>query len=154
MQAFKTRIQLLAEKLGGSLGFEHDGSLVVTLANGRIHFRPSSRDQMQCDITLDGDDFSITAPKSHCFDIIYRFATPHLAQKLRQYTPNLLIELSEYINDEQADGRIADLKRAIADDPSLTSMELGGNRLVAEYNNGYLILTDDLCYGATNVVNF
>ncbi len=107
---------------------------------------------MQCHISLDDDDFSITAPKTHCFDIVDRMTRPHLAPKLKQYTPDLLIELSEYINDEQAGDQIAELKRTVASDETIVSAELGGNRWGAEYYHGYLILTDDLCYGATNVV--
>ena len=152
MQRFKTRLRLFTEKHGGSLTYENDGSLVVTLAAGRVHFQPLSRNEMQCDISLDGDGFSISAPKTHCFDIVDRLAVPHLAAKLKQYAPELLIELSEYINDEQAGERIAELKRKIASDPSVVFAELGGNRWVAEYYHGYLILTDDLCYDATNIV--
>ena len=152
MQRFKTRLRLLTEKLGGSLTYENDGSLVVTLSTGRVHFQPLSRDETRCDISLDGDQFTISAPKTHCFDIVDRMAAPHLAPTLKQYTPNLVIELSEYIRDEQADDRIANLKRNVASDPTLVFAELGGNRWVAEYYHGYLILTDDLCYGATNMV--
>lgn len=152
MQRFKTRLRLLTEKLGGALAYEHDGSVVVTLTAHRVHFQSLSRDEMQCHIALDGDDFSISAPKTHCFDIVDRLATPHLAPKLKQYAPNLLIELSEYVRDEHAGDKIADLKRKVLSDPTIVFAELGGNRWVAEYYHGYLILTDDLCYGATNIV--
>ena len=152
MQRFKTRLRLFTEKHGGSLTYENDGSLVVTLAAGRVHFQPLSRNEMQCDISLDGDGFSISAPKTHCFDIVDRLAAPHLAPKLKQYAPDILIELSEYVRDEQAGDRIDDLKRKVASDPSVVFAELGGNRWLAEYYHGYLILTDDLCYGATNIV--
>ena len=107
---------------------------------------------MQCDISLDGDGFSISAPKTHCFDIVDRLAAPHLEPKLKQYAPDILIELSEYVRDEQAGDRIDDLKRKVASDPSVVFAELGGNRWLAEYYHGHLILTDDLCYGATNIV--
>ncbi|WDQ16155.1 hypothetical protein [Rhodopirellula sp. P2] len=152
MQRFKTRLRLLAEKLGGSLTFGHDGSLIVMLSTGRVHFQPLSRDEMRCDVTLDGDEFSLTARKTHCFDIVDRLSAPHLAPKLKRYAPNLLIELSEYIRDEQAGDRIADLKRKVIADPTIVFAELGGNRWIAEYYHGYLILSDDLCYGATNMV--
>lgn len=152
MQRFKTRLRLLTEKLGGTITYEHNGSLVVTLELGNVRFLPLARDVMQCDVSLNGESFSFSAPKTHCFDIADRLAAPHLAPTLTEYSPNLLIELCEYIKDEQADGRIADLKRAIESDPSVVYAELGGNRWVAEYYHGYLILTDDLCYGATNIV--
>ena len=152
MQRFKTRLRLLTQKLGRSLTYEHDGSLVASLSANRVHFQPLSRDEMRCDISLDGDGFTISAPKTHCFDIVGRMAAPHLAPRLKQYTPNLVIELSEYINDEQAGDRIADLKRKVAADPTIVFAELGGNRWIAEYYHGYLILMDDLCYGATNMV--
>ena len=152
MQRYKTRLRLLTEKHGGSLSYEHDSSLVVTLSAGRVHFQPLSRDETRCHISLDSDEFTISVPKTHCFDIVDRMAAPHLAPKLKEYAPNLLIELSEYIRDEQTDDQIADLKRKVASDPTIVFAELGGNRWVAEYYHGYVILTDDLCYGATNVV--
>ncbi len=152
MQRFKTRLRLLTEKLGGTLIYEDDGSLVATLTTGGVRFQSLSRDEMHCDISLDGDDFSISAPKTHCFDILDRLTTPHLASKLKQYVPELLIELSEYVLNEQAGDRIADLKRKVTSDQTLVYAELGGNRWVAEYYHGYLILTDDLCCDATNMV--
>ena len=152
MQRFKIRLRLLTEKLGGSLTYERDGSLVVAFATGRVHFQPVSRDEMQCDISFDGDTFTISAPKTHCFDIVSRLAATHLAPNLKQYAPNLLIELAEYIRDEQAGDQIAELRSKVSADPTIVFALLGGNRWVAEYYHGYLILTDDLCRGATNVV--
>ena len=152
MKRFKTRLRLLSEKHSGSLTYEQDGSLVVSLSASRIHFEPLSRDDMRCDIFFDGEEFAISAPQTHCFDIVWRVATPHLAPKLKQYTPNLLIELSEYINAERAADQIADLKRKVAADPTIVCFKLGGNRWIAEYYHGYLILMDDLCVGATNMV--
>jgi hypothetical protein len=152
MQQFKTRLRLLAEKLGGTISYGYDGSLGIVLPSGRVNFMPSTRSNMHCEVIYQGEHSSFAAPKTHCFDIIYRIASPHLASKLMQYTPNPLVELEEYIDEERAGKWIEELKDSIANDPSIETKKLGGNHFEAEYYHGYLILTDDLCYGATNMV--
>jgi hypothetical protein len=49
---------------------------------------------------------------------------------------------------------LQNLRERIAAEPMLSHATLGGNRVVAEYYRGILVLRDDLAIAATNVVDF
>jgi hypothetical protein len=154
MQRFKKRLRLLAEKLGGTLAYDQDGSLRLRFNTGSARFSSLSYDAMHCEIELGDAAFPIRAPKEFVFDIADRLAAPHLAPKLRSYTRGSLLTLQDYIDDEHGGPCIESLRKRLVDDPSLVQANLGGNRIFAEYYRGVLILCDDLCRDATNVVDF
>lgn len=152
MQRFKKRLRLLVERLGGTLEYGNDGSLRVRLDTGSAHFSSRSYDAMHCEIDLGDKEFPIRAPKAFVFDIVSRLATPHLAPSLRKYARGSLLTLQDYIDDEHGAPWIESLRERISKDPSIVRANLGGNRILAEYYHGVLILYDDLCDNATNVI--
>ena len=152
MQRFKKRLRLLAEKLSGTLEYGDDASLRVRFGTGSAHFSSLSYDAMHCEIDLGETAFAIRAPKAFVFDIVSRLATPHLAPLLRKYSRGSLLTLKNYIDNEHGGPCIESLRERIVDDPSIVRADLGGNRILAEYYHGVLILCDDLSGDATNVI--
>ena len=152
MQRFKKRLRLLVEKLGGTLEYGNDESIRLQLNTGSACLLSLSYDAMHCDINLGDTVFPIRAPKAFVFDIVSRLATPHLAPLLRKYNRGSLLTLQDYIDNEHGGPCIESLCERIADDPSIVRTDLGGNRILAEYYHGVLILCDDLCEDATNVI--
>ncbi len=152
MHRFKKRLRLLVEKLGGVLEYRDDDSIDVRFNTGSIRVSSLSYDTMQCDLKVDDAAFLVRAPKVFVFDIVSRLAAPHLAPLLRNYTHGSLLTLQDYIDNEQGGSCIETLHTHIVDDPSITHSDLGGNRILVEYYHGMLILCDDLCDDATNVI--
>ena len=152
MQRFKKRLRLLTEKHGGTIAYGDDDSLTVTFNTGTARFSSLGYDSMHCELTVGVASFPIRAPKTYCFDITARLASAHLSETLRDYQRGQLLELSDYIRDEHGGPIIDQFKQRLASDPSIAYAEFGGNRILAEYFHGVVILYDDLCLDATNVV--
>ncbi|MEL7500821.1 MAG: hypothetical protein AAFN77_24730 [Planctomycetota bacterium] len=58
------------------------------------------------------------------------------------------------MNDENGQLLLDELRQQIADNPSLANVDLGGNRILVEYYRGTLVISDDIRWRATNVVDF
>ena len=152
MQRFKKRLRLLTERHGGTISYGDEDSITVAFNTCTVRFSALDYDSMHCELSVGDNVFPIRAPKSYCFDIASRLAVPHLAKTLHQYQRGPLLELSDYIRDEHGGTAIEEFKRRLAADPTISAADFGGNRILAEYFNGVLILYDDLCTDATNVV--
>lgn len=153
MQRFKKHLRLLVESFGGEIGYGHDDSLRVKFPAGQATFSPLSYDAMHCEIDAGDGVFPVRASKIYVFDIVDRLASPYFAPRLRQYQPGELITLEHYIEEEMGEIGLADLRDRLAVDPSLTQASIDGNRILVAYYRGVLILRDDLCLSATNVVD-
>ena len=153
MQRFKKHARLLTEQLGGSIEYGHDGSLTVRIKSRSASFTPTSVADMTCVCSWDDESFTFTTRKHYIFDIIDRLATDHLFTTLRGYGSPVLLELSDYITEERGEPFLQSLRDQIAADPTLQYAELGGNCILVEYVRGALIIRDDLCRAATNVVD-
>lgn len=107
---------------------------------------------MTCTIDLGDGPWSFVLSKTFIFDIVHRLASPHLASTLRDYPQPPILQLSEYVDEENGAKELDELREQISADPSLESAELGGNRILVEYYKGVLIICDDLVTSGTNVV--
>ena len=154
MQHFKKRARILTEKLGGDLSYGHNGSLTFQLGQKSATFDPISMDEMKCSVEIDGASTRFQIPKSYIFDIMDKLGAPHLASSLLEYERKPILQLNDYITDENGQSFLDGLRQQIADDPSLANAELGGNRIIVEYYRGTLIISDDILSCATNVVDF
>lgn len=78
---------------------------------------------------------------------------PDIAPPVKcSYPKPPLLALHDYINDEHGLPLLQGLQQELADNPSVVRKELGGNRILAEYFRGVLVLRDDLVMAATNVI--
>jgi hypothetical protein len=154
MQRFKKRVRLLAEQQNSSVEYGHNDSLLVHANSGSATFTPKSYELMTCSIDLGNGPRTFPLPKEYVFDIVDRLGTSHLASTLLDYPKPPILTLQDYINDEHGLPFLKALQQELEDNPALVHKELGGNRILAEYFRGVLVLRDDLVMAATNVAEF
>ena len=154
MQSFKKRVRLLVEKIGGELAYGNDGGLAVRHGSNSASFAPVSVDEMHATINVAGDSVSYQISKNYVFDIVDRLGSTHLASSLLAYEQKPILKLDDYIREEHGELFLECLRKQLANDPSIAHAELGGNRILVEYYSGVLIISDDLLWSATNVVDF
>jgi hypothetical protein len=65
-----------------------------------------------------------------------------------------LLEFDDYITEEHGENLLLRLQADLLHNPKLSQKKLGGNRILAEYYFGILILRDDLVSAGTNVYEF
>ena len=154
MQSLKKRVRLLTEKIGGEISYRHDGGLTVRHGSNSVLFAPVSVGEMHATINVHDHSASYQLSKNYVFDIVDRLGSTHLASSLLAYEQKPIAQLEDYIREEYGQPFLDDLRKQIADDPSITHAELGGNRIRVEYHAGVLIISDDILWLATNVVDF
>jgi len=154
MLRFKKRIRLLAEECNSTVEYGHDDSIRVRCDSGTATFTSTSFETMSCCIDLSDGPRMFPLPKTYVFDAVDRLAFSHLASTLRDYPKPPLLQIDDYINDEHGLPRLLSLQRELSDNPSIVRKELGGNRILAEYFRGVMILRDDLIMAGTNVIDF
>ena len=154
MQRYKRRARILSEKLGGLLSYGQDGTLVFQHGENAVSFKPLSHNKMSGVIEIGEQSKKLDIPKKYVFDVMEKLAASHLAETLLNYDLLPVLEIADYINDEQGQRDLDELKQQLADNPSLKYADLGGNRILVQYFSGTLIISDDLLMAATNVVDF
>lgn len=154
MLRFKKRIRLLAEERNGVVEYDQGDSIRVRCDTRSVTFTSKSFETMACCIDLGDGPRTFPLPKTYVFDIVDRLASSHLASTLRDYPRLPILQIDDYIKDEQGLPFLLSLQRELSDNPALVHKELGGNRILAEYFRGMMILRDDLIMAATNVIEF
>jgi hypothetical protein len=154
MQSFKKRVRLLTEKIGGELSYGNDGGLTVRHGSNSASFVPVSHDEMRATIDVDDDSASYRISKNYVFDIVDRLGTTHLVSSLLAYEQKPILQLEDYIREERGKPFLDRLREQLGKDSSIAHAELGGNRILVKYYLGVLIISDDILWSATNVVDF
>jgi hypothetical protein len=152
MQHYKKRVRLLVERHGGEIDYSHDGAIRLRFESNSVVVRSVSCEAIECAIDLGDGPRCLRLPMTCVFDVVDRLAAPHRAESLRDYHPPAILQLEDYIREEYAAECVRALREQIVEDPKLVETTLGGNRILAEYYRGVLILTDDLGMAGTNVV--
>lgn len=154
MLRFKKRIRILAEERGTSIQHGPNDSVTIQTDSGSVTFASTSYETMKCSIDLGDGARTLPLLKRYVFDIIDRLSNKHLAETLRDYPKPPVLTLDDYINDEHGLPDLVSLQHDITKDPTLDRKSLGGNRILAGYFRGVLILRDDLVTNGTNVIEF
>lgn len=154
MQRFKKRLRLFAERCAISFQVISDDAVEIKSEFGRASFHSTSYELMRCSIDLGNGPRTFPLPKRFVFDVTDRLSNEHLVNGLNDYHRPALLTLSDYINEENGLAQLADLQTELATDSSLETQSLGGNRILADYYRGILILSDDLVTAGTNVIDF
>ena len=154
MQRIKKHARLFTERMGGVISFGHNDSFKIEFQDHSMQFIPEAAGRMmscQC-FSNNKLDFTFSASRNCVFDIIDRFARDHLRETLREYSPPDLLELGNYIEEENGETEVRRLRERVAAEPDLQYAELGGNCIFVEYVSGALIIRDELLRWATNMV--
>lgn len=154
MLKYKKRLRLLVEELGGEIQYLHNDALAIQFERGRVEFVPISYLDMQIKLDLGNGPRAFPLAKEFCFDVTDCLANPYLAPRLLDYRPFYVFQLCDYVNDERGTPWLKELQAELARDPGLERKDLGGNRILASYCRGILILRDDLATCGTNVIEF
>ncbi len=154
MLKFKKRARIFSEKLGGVIDYGKNDSLNFQIGDNSVVFTPVSKNEMNCTINLNNGSTSYQISKDYIFDIIEKLCLPHLSETLLKYKNKTILQLSDYINEENGQKLLDELRQRIVDNPSLETADLGGNRIIVEYYRGILVISDDILWCATNVIDF
>jgi hypothetical protein len=154
MLRYKKRIRRLAEECNATVEYGKDDSMRVCCNTGTVTFTPMSFETMACRIDLGNGPREFPLRKSYVFDVVDRLASSHLAATLSDYPTLPILDIDDYITDEQGLPFLLALQEELSTNPTLVHKELGGNRILAKYFRGVLILRDDLVMAGTNVIEF
>lgn len=154
MLRYKKRIRRLAEECNATVEYGEDDSIGVCCKTGTATFTPISFENMSCRIDLGNGPRTFPLRKSYVFDVVDRLASSHLAVTLSDYPEPPILEIDDYITDEQRLPFLLALQEELSTNLTLVNRELGGNRILAKYFRGVLILRDDLIMAGTNVIEF
>ena len=154
MERFKKRLRIFVESLGGELSYGHNDSLSVKMQFGTACFESASYDSMICAVVIDNAWRRIQLKKSYCFDIVERISCNHLCKSMLSYPKPTLLEFDDYITEECGENLLLELQADLLHNPNLSQKKLGGNRILAEYYFGIMILRDNLLSAGTNVYEF
>lgn len=136
------------------MSYGHNNSLSVKMRFGTACFEGASYDSMICTVAIDDATCRIQLKKTYCFDIVDRMSCKHLCKSVLSYSIPTLLEFDDYITEEKGDNLLLRLQADLLHNPKLSKKKLGGNRILAEYYFGILILRDDLLSAGTNVFEF
>ena len=145
----KRNLRILSDHFDWRLSFQGNdlhlerGDLVIQLKEKR----PSHIDLSYMNSA--GEHF-LNIPGADVYDIILQLFHATTEGVLERRTAKVL-EVADWLNEE-GDFFLDKLKQLVLDSPQ-GYHHLGGNRILAEYLNGILILTDDLNYFKSNVLS-
>ncbi|MBD3676074.1 MAG: hypothetical protein HUJ26_21400 [Planctomycetaceae bacterium] len=119
MQDYKKRIRVFSEKLGGILSYGDDESLTYNIGQYSVTIESISREQMNCTIKIEKQCIAHEIPKNYVFDVMQKLSSSHLTSTLTNYELRPLLQLEDYINEEQGQAFLDELRQQIADNPEL-----------------------------------
>ena len=147
----KKHIRLLAEKFNHSIEYVGNGLTIQNSINF-IEISPVSESKSIFTYNVDGEKVKKSIDNSIIYDLLIDCITRTSsdALSLKNSTP---ITIDDWVNEEGvwAIDALNKLKKEIREG-TISDKVLGGNRFEVEYYQGLLILTDDLCWGRSNVI--
>lgn len=151
-QRIKKTIRLLADKFDHLMVYEKDIMLLKNQVNN-IQIRQEDKYGMTISYKLGGKVNKQKLPLERIYDVMLQ-----LLQRQDDHTqiaakPGVLLTVEEWIKEEGAWARER-LENLIRDlnSQAFAYRWLGGNRYQAEYYKGLLIITDDLGWAVSNVI--
>lgn len=154
MERFQKRLRIFIELLGGEVSYGLNDSLSVKMRFGTACFEGTSYDSMICTVVIDDASRRLRLKKTYCFDIVDRISRNHLCKSVLSYPKPTLLEFNDYVTEEHGANLLLKLQADLLHNPKLSQKKLGGNRILAEYYFGILVLRDDLVSAGTNVYEF
>jgi|GEM_PF-2500665 hypothetical protein len=154
MERFQKRLRIFVESLGGEVSDEHNDSLSVKMRFGTACFESTSYNSMTCSVVVDDVSRRIKLDKAYCFDIVDRISSNHFCKSVLSYPKPRLLEFDDYITEEHGANLLLRLQAELLHNTKLAQKKLGGNRILAEFYVGILVLRDDLVSAGTNVYEF
>lgn len=149
----KDHVKILADKFHHKVEYQKD---VMILENQINHIKVWGKDKYGINISYnlnENQSANVKIENDDVYDVIIELLNrKEHNEKLKRKT-GILITIEEWITEEGefAKEQLEKLKIDLQYQ-QIKFRALGGNRFEAEYNNGILILTDDLCWAKSNVI--
>lgn len=147
----KRTIRVLAGKYHHTIGYEKEVLRLEGVVNS-IAIEPTHKDLFTVQYNAPLGTESLAVPNDEIYDVLLALLRRKEASVIGRKAGNL-ITLDLYRLEEGAivDQWLTQLKIE-TNTRGITHKKLGGNRIEAEYYQGLLILTDDLVFYASNVI--
>ena len=150
----KKHIKILAEKFNHKIEYDRD---IMVLKNSFNEIRIWTEDKYGTNISFNksndlSEEFKLKTEDFYNV-LIEILGRKHIEEKLMIGT-GILLTIKEWISEEGefANEQLEGLKIEL-NSKQIEYKNLGGNRFFAEYFKGVLILTDDFCWGKSNVIS-
>lgn len=149
----KQHIRIIAEKFNHRIELQKD---VIVLKNevNEIKLRETDKHRINISYNINENQLDILKVETeNVYDTVLELLTRNEQEEKPKMKTGILLTIEDWINEEgnSAKEQLEELKRDLRD-KQIQFRELGGNRYVAEYYNGILILIDDLCWAKSNVI--
>jgi hypothetical protein len=152
-QLIKKNIRLLTERFNHSIEYSAEDLWIKSDLNS-IKISPKHKYGFVVAYNSESNIIQIEIKLADIYDILIQLLRRTQPYGLKEKTGKLL-SIADWITEE-GDWVVKELKvlKNNLDQENLEFKEIGGNRFKGEYFKGLLILTDDLCWGRSNVFAF
>ena len=148
----KKHIRILAEKFNHLIEYDKD---ILILKNQQNDIRIWQEDKYGINISFNLKNKSkyLKINTDRIYDIVIELLKRGNNTQNIEINSEMVLTLEDWINEEGdfARKQLEELKKDLKL-KDIKYRELGGNRYEAEFYDGILILTDDLCFASSNVI--
>ena len=151
-QNIKKNIRLLASKYDHDISYNHDSSICVFNEINNIFIKLINKAEVLISYNLEKDEEEILIKANVFYDLFLNLLERNSLCKI-ELTEGDPLSLDDWFEHEGsfAKQQLKDLKNELARD-EFTYKNLFGNRILVEFYSGILILTDDLCWTPSNII--
>lgn len=153
MKTIKRNIKLLAEKYNHLIEYDKN-AIILKNSNNDIRIWEEDKHEMNVRYNIDNKNINnLKLDKNHFYDLLIELLTRKKSNLNIEPKDGTLLTLEEWVNEEGdfAKEKLENLKRELKNS-KIEYRLLGGNRYVAEYFKGIIIITDDLYWAKSNVI--
>lgn len=150
----KSHIRKLTEKFNYKIEYRKD-ILVLQNEINKIELWQTDKYGINVSYNLSSDQDEVEKiTVNDVYDVIITLLSRKEQKTKLVPKPGILLTIQEWIKEEGEFAReqLEDLKRDLIINEQIEHRDLGGNRFLAEYYDGLLILTDDLWWAKSNVI--
>lgn len=150
-QKIKKHIRLLAERSGHNIDYQAESILIRSFLN-EVTILQSDKYSFDFQYNTMQGSIKVRAAREDVYDLLLGLLGRIEAVEVKRKTGPLLT-MEEWIKEE---GKLAKTEleqlRADLQSQEIHQRRFGGNRIEAEYYDGLIILSDDLCWWRSNVI--
>ncbi|WP_298541902.1 hypothetical protein [uncultured Aquimarina sp.] len=150
-QKIKKNIRIIAEKNNCTILYNSNSLTIIDSMNS-IQIAQNNKYEFDLVYNIIKDIIQIKVPIEEIYDVLLELLRRIDLNKIKLKT-GVLIQLIDWIKEEGVSAK--DNLEKLKMDLKIKSIEyrhLGGNRIEAEYYKGLLILSDDLCWNKSNII--
>ena len=148
----KKHIRILAEKFNHLIEYDKD---ILVLKNEINDIRIFQEDKYGINVSFNLLDKyrHLKVTTDRIYDVIIELLRRGKNTQDVELNSEMILTVEDWINEEGdfAKKQLEKLKKDLKTE-NIKYRDLGGNRYEVEFYNGILILTDDLCFASSNII--